>query len=771
MPVRTEGKISLAMWLATGLVAAMAVMAVAGSRRVISDGQWVAHTQDVRRDLAAVSRHVGDARASVRGFLLTRDSAYLRRYAASIASTESSFAHVRSATRDNGDQQARLTQLRRVLDARVAALDRTIALSAAEAARPSTIASRLAIGEAGTRSVDSVLRAADSAEVRLLEVRTRRTSSSEMFMVTATLSLLAAAALLLFVLRRSIRRDLADRARAADELRASETKFSGILAIAADAIISVDGNQRVVHFNEGARGMFGYEPSEIIGQPLELLLPARHAATHAAHVTAFARSGTNARRMGERRTVHGRRKDGREFPADASISQLSTPNGPIFTAVVRDITDQTRRARRDATLANAGQTLAESLDFDETLAGVLNAFVPAVAPWCLLDVIEGDDGEQQYRRAASRHADRRVDAALAEWQREPLDSDSPEVVIDVIRSGTIQRVEEVDDDWMEAHTAGPRQLDIMHRTGMRSLLVAPLRARGGVIGAISLGWSERQAYDEDSLSLIVALAERATLAIENARLFRQAQRATASRDQVLSVVSHDLRNPLSAVSMLARRLADDPPDRGDVQGIGKNILASVDWTSRLMEDLLDAASIDAGKLSVITERQSLPHLVDSVLAMFAEEAASHAVAIDSAMPADTLWVRADGPRIVQVMANLVGNALKFTPAGGRVTIGAEATAEGVRVWVKDTGSGIPVADQARVFDRFWHARKNAKRRGSGLGLAIARGIVEAHGGRIWVESVVQKGSTFSFTLPRDTHAGVVASTWPVSAGQHRTVSH
>ena len=220
---------------------------------------------------------------------------------------------------------------------------------------------------------------------------------------------------------------------------------------------------------------------------------------------------------------------------------------------------------------------------------------------------------------------------------------------------------------------------------------------------------------------------------------------------------------LSAVSMLSRRLAENPPSEPECRTIGYHILASVDWMHRLMEDLLDAASIDAGKLSVVMEPHSTGQIMESVMTMFAEQAASQGLTLESEMPPAVPWARCDASRVVQVLGNLCGNALKFTPRGGVVTVRARQEGEEVTFSVRDSGVGIPAADLPHVFDRFWHADRNAKKRGTGLGLAIAHGIVRAHGGRIWVESMVGKGSEFLFTLPRVERA--VAFSMTLDAGR------
>jgi signal transduction histidine kinase len=244
-----------------------------------------------------------------------------------------------------------------------------------------------------------------------------------------------------------------------------------------------------------------------------------------------------------------------------------------------------------------------------------------------------------------------------------------------------------------------------------------------------------------------AIAERAALAIEHARLYQAALHAKQLRDEVLAVVAHDLRNPVTALIMQATALRRRPPEpeRRNPRPI-ETILRAAQRMNRLIGDLLDVTLIEAGQLGI--ERARVPARQLAVESVDAQRALAAASSLDVRLElADDLpdvWGSPD--RLRQVFENLIGNAIKFTPAGGRVTIGAAPRDGELLFWVADTGCGIPAGDLPRVFDRFWRASKEA-RHGAGLGLPITRGIIEAHGGRVWVESVVGRGSVFFFTLP------------------------
>jgi signal transduction histidine kinase len=220
------------------------------------------------------------------------------------------------------------------------------------------------------------------------------------------------------------------------------------------------------------------------------------------------------------------------------------------------------------------------------------------------------------------------------------------------------------------------------------------------------------------------------------------------RDEILGIVSHDLRNPLSAISMCARALEEDIGARDPrALEVASTIHEAANLMHRLISDLLDVASIDAGRLSIESKPSDIVIAIVQAAEVFERTAAEREVTLAIDVPDDLPTVEADAERVVQVLSNLLGNALKFTQPGGRVTLRAQTDGPDITVSVADTGCGISSADLPRVFDRFWHSRGSSKARGTGLGLAISRGIITAHGGRIWAESEVGKGSTFHFTLP------------------------
>jgi PAS domain S-box-containing protein len=535
---------------------------------------------------------------------------------------------------------------------------------------------------------------------------------------------------------------------AEQRLQESEAKFSGIVSISADAIVSIDEEQRITIFNDGAERVFGYSKAEAIGTPLGRLMPERFRDTHRQHVERFASGPVTARRVGDRlTTIVGLRKNGEEFPAEATISKLQVGDKTILTVAMRDITERKRFETEQQLLTDAAAALAPSLDYDQTLATVAHLVVQDFADWCMVETIDQDGAIRRLKVAARDPSKADLCASM---ERMPIDRDSPYLLRGAFETKQSFLIRHVTSQQLESFTQGPEHLQSLRAMSPVSLMGVPLLRQGRLLGALafisSLG---SRHYGESDLRLAEAVADRAATAIENARLYRASVHATELRDQVLGIVAHDLRNPLSTILLNAAAPPCHGPDAEQrSQKRSEAIHHAATRMNRLIQDLLDVAVMESGQLTIqparLSAREVIARAVDTQRPLASSSSLELRVELDRDLP--DVW--GDRDRLLQVFENLIGNAIKFTNAGGRITVGALSRDHQVIFRVADTGSGIAPENLPRVFDRFWQATP-ANRQGAGLGLAITKGIVEAHGGRIWVEST-SRGTTFSFAIPQAT---------------------
>lgn len=534
----------------------------------------------------------------------------------------------------------------------------------------------------------------------------------------------------------------------------SHAAIAAIVDIAADAIIALDDDFRIVRFNRGAEQIFGWTEAEMIGQPLDRLLPTDSRAVHRGHVRTFAAGPSDARRMADRRQIAGLRKNGEQFPADASIARVSLDGTRTFMVMLRDVSERRRAEERQRLLATAGWVLAASLDAESTMATIAELPIPLLGEWSLLELLTPDG---TIRRAAATHTDalRHVDVAeLVTRHAEDVPTDAP-----LLSAGRVAHESEAHrttdiTSWLEANFPRMETRARAQSLGASSVLLVPLRAGGRAIGALHLVRTRPGArHASEDVQVAEQFAGLAALALENARLYEEARRAVRERDEMLAIVSHDLRNPVNAIVMLTGAVLNReqaPVDDGDSMPLlARDEVEAVRTAARqadgLIQDLQDVSRISAGRLRVDRVRMSVSELLKEVADMF-EPAMRDAGVRFAREIQDTPPVLADRRRLAQVLSNLLGNAARFTPRDGTVVLSSTRVDGVLRVAVADTGPGIASEDVPRLFERYWQAPR-LQRAGSGLGLYIARGIVEAHGGTISVDSEPGKGSRFVVELP------------------------
>ncbi|HUH94247.1 MAG TPA: GAF domain-containing protein, partial [Casimicrobiaceae bacterium] len=313
------------------------------------------------------------------------------------------------------------------------------------------------------------------------------------------------------------------------------------------------------------------------------------------------------------------------------------------------------------------------------------------------------------------------------------------------------------DDIVDERTYQSSVREKLIRLGYRSLLAVPLLREDHLLGGFSVNRKRAGAFDPQIVELLKTFAIQSALAIQNARLFREIEvksreLETASRhkSEFLANMSHELRTPLNAIigfsEVLAERMFGEINDKqaeylADILESGRHLLS-------LINDILDLSKIEAGRMELEPSDFDLPGAIDNTLILVRERAQQRAIKLGRTLDERLGRIRADERKVKQVLLNLLSNALKFTPEGGRIDVQAQLRDGVAEIAVTDTGVGIAPEDQEAVFEEFRQVGTASKKiEGTGLGLAISRKFVELHGGRMWVESEVGKGSTFTFTLP------------------------
>jgi PAS domain S-box-containing protein len=427
-----------------------------------------------------------------------------------------------------------------------------------------------------------------------------------------------------------------------------------------------------------------------------------------------------------------------------------------------------QRARAEAQRATTQQFLADAtasilattLDYEETVTRIAELCTHWFADCCMIELVGEND---HARRLRVVHRDRALAGVTARLQRLGTTCKTL-LATPVIDTGQPFLVSELSELTPREACDDDEQRALIEALAPRSLLALPLRSHGRLLGGLVLLSAQAGRFSVNDVELAATVAERAATAVQSALLHARAQHALRERDEVLSVVAHDIRDPLHTIGLVAHTLPEllDEPARSRLLRSVDLIVRATERANRLIADLLDLQRFQAGHLLLKRQAFDPAALVEEVVELFAP--AAHAAKIELAGQSPRFDViDADRDRLLQVLSNLVGNAIKFTPSGGHVMVGVNARDEHVEFFVRDDGPGISAADQARIFDRFWQVR-GADRRGAGLGLSIARGIVEAHGGTIRVDSVEGGGSCFSFVVPRVSTTGAEdqAGTEPAS---------
>jgi signal transduction histidine kinase len=428
------------------------------------------------------------------------------------------------------------------------------------------------------------------------------------------------------------------------------------------------------------------------------------------------------------------------------VTADTRPIKPAATDSAAEIERLRQEVRRVSTLAtkllDVTTALSEAQSVDDVTRVVLTKGLAVVeAARGVLVSVEGD----RLKLLGTSGFSPELDAQLRNITR---DSEIP--VVHALRKGETIWIES-GAEFREKYAAAIVGFEEL--ADMQTYLATPLIHGGETIGAMALHFREAGALGAADRTFTLLLAQATATALHRARSYdeelekrRHAELVAQAREDVLGVVAHDLRNPLSLIVTTTELLQEEDLAPGRRKQILEIAMRAGKQMNRLIEDLLDAVRLETGSFYLELEDVEVVAVFRQAEETFQPLADRRRIALTTLSPDGGMFVRADTFRVSQVVGNLLGNAIKFTPEGGEVSFRAAEADREVVFHVSDNGPGIPADQIDRLFDQFWQARKTDKR-GVGLGLTIAKGIVEAHGGRIWCQSAVGVGSTFSFTLP------------------------
>lgn len=379
-------------------------------------------------------------------------------------------------------------------------------------------------------------------------------------------------------------------------------------------------------------------------------------------------------------------------------------------------------------LAESSARLASTLDYKDVLRRAARLVVPRYADWCFI-AFDAPDGSMPAFMFVHPNGDE-----PQTWRR-----NGDAGIVDRVLRDRRPTTSRIDDMARIGEQLGVASLSPAPRLASGTLCCVPIEARGRTLGVFAIVVDHTRRLDH-GFTWVEDFVHRLGMALDNALLYRDARSALQLRDEVLAIVSHDLRNPLGAIVLRAQSLDDIE----EAAPVGRAIINAANRMNRLVEDLLDASAINMGRLAIDRKRWPVADIIDEAVHLLEPEAAAAGVALQCHVQ-QPVHVHCDRGRIVQVLVNLIGNAIRYTARGGSIDVSSHSRNGLVCIEVADTGRGIPPEQLPHLFERFWRGKQDHP--GAGLGLYVCRGIVAAHGGEIWVDSTFGEGSTFGFTIP------------------------
>ena len=500
-----------------------------------------------------------------------------------------------------------------------------------------------------------------------------------------------------------------------------------------------------VAVNDAAVEQYGYSREEFLQMTVRDILAPEEAAA-AADFHWDESHGIEPWNAGVRRH---RRKDGSFLWVEVSGRDLVVGDRRLRLILANDVTERKRVDDEHRFLAEASAILGSSLDSEATLASLARRAVPELGDWCVIDVVDRQGTPVRVGAAAGVGGE--SDEIV---RRYPPNPNAAFGAYHVLRTGESELIPDVSEEMLDQVAWDPEHAQIL-KAFVRSYIGVPLRAGNRVLGAMLLvRTTESPRYGEKDLALAEEVARRAGLAVENARLYAEMRDTSAQKSRFLSAVSHDLRTPANAITLLSSLIRKETEQLGAgeasrlIERCRRLETASSSFAD-LLSDLLEIGSFDSGQKKLREEDFALADLIEETLATCAAAAREKGLRLRVRWDVAPPGIRGDRTEFGRVLLNLVSNAVKFTQRGFVKVEVSRASDGSLQISVRDTGSGIPPEHISSVFSEFFQVQNDERDRGkgSGLGLAIARRIMQALGGSLRVESQVGVGSLFTASLP------------------------
>ncbi len=520
------------------------------------------------------------------------------------------------------------------------------------------------------------------------------------------------------------------------EVKLREAALRDIFDQAAEGILVADAEGHYVELNRAAEDMLGYRRSELIGRNFQDFISFDE-------IPRFNSLKEKMLKPGDINVSKWHLKTKTGVFLEVEVTGKIYPDKSWMT-FIRDITQKQDSFRRLTFLSEISQIFNETLDFYGRLQKTAESLVPSFADICIISVFE----EKKLILGATIHRDPLKSNLLIQVAKQIMDLETHHEERDFLIAGNSIFIDNISASHFPIDQITDKYKSCFGTLQITSYIAIPMRARGKTIGILSLARTEvSKNFTEDDFIFAKAISYRCALAADNAKLFLDALNALKDREHLLSIVSHDLKNPLFAIQMAIKNFQKMKSYNTDeVDKISHLIENAVGLMQKLIFDLLDFTEIESGTFTVERLPVDVVGLVNSALDILSlaikEKNINFKLEASDKLP----QVFCDKGRIIQVLWNLMGNAIKFTPTGGEIELKVERQDNLVLFSVHDNGPGIKAENLNFIFQRFWQS-KESKSLGTGLGLSIAKGIIEAHGGRIWAESQVGLGTTVFFTIP------------------------